>query len=241
MTTPGGDAPDGAYVIGSRFGSDETEAGIRAKLRGGTLNGYEDSQMQWQGLTSDLAELADEIRDGQLDLIDRIDLLEGVEGYCSTFLGKNWNVAPGQRIKLPFDVQLGPNKGAVPYNDGIRLLSKGLWRSDCHVSFYKSPGAAIAASVHVMVCRVSDDTVYSEHEYDIVVTASGAETAAFSHTFVISSNDNFYVRVEVKHNRNARHGVYGGTLRSALSVNKWDNGTSNNVVLPVAPEGGNLG
>lgn len=33
MTTPGGSAPDGAYVIGTRFGSDETEAGIRNKLK----------------------------------------------------------------------------------------------------------------------------------------------------------------------------------------------------------------
>lgn len=44
MTTPGGSAPDGAYVIGTRFGSDENEAGIRNKIKGSALSGFQGAQ-----------------------------------------------------------------------------------------------------------------------------------------------------------------------------------------------------
>lgn len=44
MTTPGGNAPDGAYVIGSRYGQDENEAGIRDRIRGPALGGFQDAQ-----------------------------------------------------------------------------------------------------------------------------------------------------------------------------------------------------
>lgn len=44
MTTPGGNAPDGAYVIGTRYGQDETEAGIRGKLKNPTVNNFTKGQ-----------------------------------------------------------------------------------------------------------------------------------------------------------------------------------------------------
>lgn len=44
MTTPGGNAPDGAYVIGTRYGQDETEAGIRGKLKNPTVNNFAKGQ-----------------------------------------------------------------------------------------------------------------------------------------------------------------------------------------------------
>lgn len=44
MTTPGGNAPDGAYVVGTRYGQDETEAGIRGKIKGNAIGGFANGQ-----------------------------------------------------------------------------------------------------------------------------------------------------------------------------------------------------
>ncbi len=239
MTTPGGSAPDGAYVVGSKYGSDVTEDSVRAITRG-AIGGFESAQDSWHGLTSDLADLADEIRDGQLDLMDRIDLLEGVYGYCNLFMSQNWLVAQQQLLTLPFDTQLGPSVGAVPLNGGIKLQHKGLWRADTLVSFDAVSGTT-RAEVYITVWNTTTDMMYSETRFDIVLTNAGSETAAFSKTFVIPTDNTYAVTVRVKHYSSSRARVFGGTLRSALSVNKWSTNTDNNVDIPVAPDGGELG
>ncbi|MGY2060374.1 hypothetical protein ACW9HQ_36390, partial [Nocardia gipuzkoensis] len=183
-------------------------------------------------------------RDGQADLGSRLDLLESVSGYQSLFMGKSWDVVGGKWVTLPFDEQLGPNKDADKFLNGIRFKSKGLWRSDAHVTFAPAPpawgGNAVPAQVLVEVKQVGDLKTYTAHEYDIVITQLGAETAAFSHTFVIPEDDQFFVTVSVYHPKSSAT-VYGGTLRSALSVNRWDLGTNNAVVKPTVPNGGSLG
>lgn len=49
MTTPGGSAPDGAYVVGSRYGQDETADGVNAKIRGKALGGFQNAQSGFHG------------------------------------------------------------------------------------------------------------------------------------------------------------------------------------------------
>lgn len=244
MTTPGGyPNPDVAFVwgSGSSYGQDITEASAHALMRGETLTGYTDAQDSWKGLVSDLADLSDQVRDDQLGLNDRLDLLDGVNGYCSLFMSQNWSVAQNQLLTLPFDSQLGPAKGAEPHSDGILLKTKGLWRADAHVTADRMTSSSFSAQVYVSVMNVTSGAVFTEHQFDIVLTSSGSETAAFSHTFVIPTDDTFVVRARFQHNRNARLKVFGGTLRSALSVNKWDSRTDNALVLPDAPDGGELG
>lgn len=99
MTTPGGNAPDGAYVIGTRFGSDETEAGIRARLKGQAIGGFADAQglfgALFAGITQWLTNLnavvdeqvtqAGEITDTLTDHENRIDLLEGGSVVVRTY------------------------------------------------------------------------------------------------------------------------------------------------------------
>lgn len=67
MTTPGGSAPDGAYVVGSRYGQDETSATVNAKIRGQTLGGFQTAQTGFKGwiggLFSGFANLAEGIGD----------------------------------------------------------------------------------------------------------------------------------------------------------------------------------
>ncbi|OZD23811.1 hypothetical protein CH253_08080 [Rhodococcus sp. 06-156-3C] len=246
MTMPNGAPPEGAYVIndGKKFGSNESEASVRGLIRNGALQGYGRAQTGWQGVTSALAVKASELEDFQLDMNGRLDLLESVEGYCSTFLSKNWNVT-GNNVwrTLPFDSQLGPNKGADPFEDGIKMRERGLWRCDAHVTFYAAPsgwgGGNTPAAARLLVMNAETKETHTERRFDLVITPYGADTASFSNTFVIPEDDKFMVVCQVVHRR-ASHWLYGGTVRSALSVNKWDNGTANDVDLPVAPDGGTL-
>ncbi|MBD8056715.1 fibronectin type III domain-containing protein [Rhodococcus ruber] len=52
MTTPGGSAPDGAYVIGSGYGSDVTEDSVRSMIKGSVLSPWSKAQNNYQTSTA---------------------------------------------------------------------------------------------------------------------------------------------------------------------------------------------
>ncbi|MEV0759510.1 hypothetical protein [Nocardia sp. NPDC050435] len=245
MTYPGGSPTDGAWVIGSKYGSDITKESAMTTITGGTLGPAKSAQNTLKAVDKAFNDRLDQFRDAQLDLTDRLDLLESVSGYCSLFLSKNWNLrGNGEFRLLPFDTQLGPRKGTSLAASGIKLGGKGLWRCDAHLTWYPAPSGwgqvNTPAAARVTVVYADTLSIYTERRYDMVITPYGAETASFSHTFVIPDDEKFIVRLEAGHTRDW-HMLYGGTVRSALSVNKWDTGTVNNVNLPTAPDGGNLG
>lgn len=71
------------------------------------------------------------IRDAQLDLQNRTDLLEGVQGYAHAYMTKNinaqWSLGDNWRT-MPFDGQVGPSVGATVRSDGrVEMGSEGLW------------------------------------------------------------------------------------------------------------------
>ncbi|WP_072814266.1 hypothetical protein [Rhodococcus zopfii] len=245
MTTPGQNAPDGAWQFGDRMGQEYTgmtTADVIAMMTGQARSDLNTASNGWNGVVFDLNDIRTQFQDGQLELNERTELLEGVSGYCQVFMSKNWNVVQNQLITLPFDAQLGPEKGAFPHGgNGIRLATRGLWRADLHVTADKMTNSNFQAEVYVSVMNLATGLVFTEHQYDMVLTPSGSETASFSITFVIPDDNNYVVRARVKHNRTNRLKIFGGTVRSALSVNKWDNRTTNALVLDEAPDGGDLG
>lgn len=242
MTSPDGALPAGSLAPGL-FAAAQAQTAEEAKraATGGALGGFEDAQESYWGFESDVADIADQARDEQLDLNDRVDLLEGVHGYCNLFMSANWLTAQNQLLTLPFDTQLGPNIGAEPHDGGILLMTKGLWRADTIITCDKMTSSSYTAQVFISVLSASSGAVYSETRYDIVLTPSGSESAAFSKTFVIPTGEAYVVKVRIQHNRTARLRVFGGTLRSALSVNKWSSETTNNVEIAEPPDGGELG
>lgn len=256
MTAPGAPMPDGAYVVGDGKGygqgqdkGDGTEAHVRNQMRGGPLGGYENAQNTLKIVSDDIDGKIGQAVDKQVELSDRLELLEGVQGYCSTYLGLNWNITGQKRITLPFNTQLGPRKGVdLVGGNAVKLLSKGLWRADAHVSFMPPApswlgNATVNIEVYIKVYVLSsgvNGAAYSETRYDIAVNSVGPETAAFSKTFVIPSDGLYGVCVQVYQPKAQLIGLYGGTLRSALSVNKWDNGTINNVIADNVGNGGTL-
>ena len=247
MTTPGQNAPDGAWQYGDRMG--QQMAGMSAdeviEMMTGQTRGKANAAVGgWNGMVADVDDLAAQVPDVQLELNERVDLLDGVRGYCNSFLGANWTVGGNADKQLPFDSQIGPPKGAVLYNGvGIKLLEKGLWRADVHLSFQVQSGwftGAALASVFLTVRPVSAPlAVFTRRQYSLVIGRAGDETANFSHTFVVPDDNAFFVTVELNH-KNTKQTVFGGTVRSGLSVNKWDFRIDNAVVAPTVPDGGTL-
>lgn len=139
MTTPGQNAPDGAYAIGSRYGQDRTEENIRSQIKAPPINAWQYAQdviKEW--CMVERKSLADH-KDGQHNIRDRMDLLNQNDGYGCAFMGFNWGVGHSQWVVLPFDEQLGPMKHVqvtepIPGESGfLTLKAGGLWRIDTHI------------------------------------------------------------------------------------------------------------
>lgn len=115
MTTPGGSAPDGAYVVGSRYGQDETPEGVNTKIRTPALAGFKNAQTGLHGgflggivgaITGGqffnlggLSTYSTEMRENQIVLSNRIDqLMFGGTRY--TFMVSGWweNPGPGKTV-----------------------------------------------------------------------------------------------------------------------------------------------
>lgn len=140
-------------------------------------------------LPSSVSETAIEIRDGQIDLKDRADLLEGVRGYAAAYQTKNvytgytQEVIPGfpwwtsnrvaQRM-LPFGGQVGPSKGATVETNGIRFDEPGLWLVFlmCRRHGGETPGQTVSwqdstdSRVYMNIMKPSGD-VYSPKEISL--------------------------------------------------------------------------
>ena len=124
MTTPNQPPIDGAYVIGSRFGSDQTEAGIRSRLKA-PLNGFANAQSGFGALFAEIAQWianfnmvideqitqAGEITDDLTNLENRVELLEGGAVTVRTyFYNELWTKPPGL-IRLGVAVEGGGHAG----------------------------------------------------------------------------------------------------------------------------------
>lgn len=248
MTTPYASPPDGAYVIGdeSQWGQGLTEAEVIARISGQAELNYNAAAGEWGGTYDELIQLSNAVEEGQLELGGRVDLLEAVAGYGSCFMGKNWEI-PGSTIyTLPFDTQLGPSKDVLFEQNGIKVLTKGLWRADAMVTLFPPPpnwfsgASAVGVTFYLSVYSADGAALYSEKQHNAVANSYGAESASWSHTFVVPEDDEYVVKVRMGHPQSSAAKVYGGTMRSALSVNKWDVGTANAVVAPTVPDGGTL-
>lgn len=246
MTTPNQPAPSGAYIIGdgNSFGQGMTPEMAIAQMTGQAEIAYNVAAGEWGNVYDEFGDRVEAIEDGQTDLGDRVDLLEGVYGYGNCFLSNNWFVSGGARRTLPFDTQLGPSVNVEFESDGIMLGTKGLWRADAHIPF--APGESnffTATPSPVQVYLQVLDTVtannYTEHRYDVLISTQGAESCSFAHTFVVPEDNRYLVRVQVNTSV-GRVYLYGGSSRSGLSVNKWSGETTNNEIQPVVPDGGTL-
>lgn len=78
-------------------------------------------------LPSGVRDAAVQIRDGQLDLNDRQDLLDNLLNMGRTYCSATRQYSANTWTKMPFDSQLGVLRECEIIPGGIRLLKKGQW------------------------------------------------------------------------------------------------------------------
>lgn len=246
MTAPDGFTPEGAYTPASLPSMQSlTEEKIRARLRkpvddamgemgvglrDGFLAGIADALRGvvraplFQGV-------ADAFEDGQAALVGRLDLLDGVRGYCQAYMSRNVNGEWGTNNTrmLPFDAPLGPSRGAHvdATKGGIVMDEEGLWtisllctarQTSYTASWLDTDSVRVTLRVHR-----PDGSVYSQKLLQYLAGKS-AVTPTVSVPVTVDQ-PGYYVTVEAYSSR--WRWWDGGTRYSALAVVKHDNRTIN--------------
>lgn len=211
MSYPVGPAPDGAFVVGSRYGQDLTPDKVMTTIKTPVLNPWSLAQINfWDLLFQRESALAD-IKDGQNQYADQVALLEASSGHAAMVMSKNWNVPFNRWVVLPFDTQMGPVKNAAAGIPQRSLVIKqpGLWRIDALATtegeFTEARIVVIggifttqyyyhAISTSYMIEVVRGGQLFAARQYDNVgdnteylayTNLLGERSSAFSHTFVI--------------------------------------------------------
>lgn len=241
MTAPDGFTPEGAYTPESLPSMQSlTEEKIRARLRkpvddamGKMAAGLRDGLVQ--GIADALRgvvraplfqDVADAFEDGQAALVGRLDLLDGVRGYCQAYMSRNVNGEWGtdNTRMLPFDAPLGPSKGAHvdATRGGIVMDEAGLWTISLlctarQTSYTSSWLDTDSVRVTLRVHR-PNGSLYSQKTLQYLAGKS-AVTPTVSVPVTVDQ-PGYYVTVEAYSSR--WRWWDGGTRYSALSVVKHD-------------------
>lgn len=201
------------------------------------LNGIENAIPDW--FPKPIKDFAVTVRDKQLELANRYDLLDGVRGYCSAYQSQNiniaWNSNGNWRI-LPFNGAFGPAKGAHIAGDGITFDEKGLWivsaaiRADATAAT-PSFGSTDQIEMRVELCE-ANGTIVSTMAYQANV---GTSATSIGGTFpILIDTPGQYVQVACWSNR--WRWWTGGARWARLSVVKQDNRVENKPKLDVGNE-----
>ena len=176
------------------------------------------------------------IRDAQLDLQARTDLLEGVQGYAHAYMTKNinaqWNLGNNWRT-MPFDGQVGPSVGATVRSDGrVEMGSEGLW-----LIYAKTHGRSTGftggggVTMRVNVYRPDGSAYSSAYVRGTSLVDAGAVVSTYGNVSLVAvvpvviDEPGCYVRVDTW--TAAWRWWDGGTQLSSLSVVKQSSNTEN--------------
>ena len=203
---------------------------LQAGVRDGLLAGIADA-LRGVVRAPLFQDVADAFEDGQAALRDRLDLLDGVRGYCQAYMSRNVNGEWGTNNTrlLPFDVPLGPSKGAHvdATRGGIVMDEVGLWTISLmctarQTSYTSSWLDTDSVRVTLRVHR-PDGSVYSQKLLQYLAGKS-AVTPTVSVPVTVDQ-PGYYVTVEAYSSR--WRWWDGGTRYSALAVVKHDDRTIN--------------
>ena len=176
------------------------------------------------------------IRDAQLDLKNRTDLLEGVQGYAHAYMTKNvnaaWSLGDNWRT-MPFNGQVGPSVGATVRSDGrVSMDSEGLWMIYAKVhgrstSFTGDGGVTLRVNVY----RPDGSHYNSSYVRGTSLVNAGAVSSTYGNVSLVAvvpivvDQPGCYVRVDTW--TAAWRWWDGGTQLSSLSVVKQSQNTVN--------------
>ena len=170
--------------------------------------------------------VAEAFEDGQTALKNRLDLLDGVRGYCQAYMSRNVNGEWGTNNtrQLPFDAPLGPSKGAHvdASKGGIVMDESGLWTISlmCTARWTSYTSSWLDTDSVRVTLRVHrpDGSVYSQKVLQYLAGKSAVSPTVS--VPVVVDEPGFYVTVEGYSSR--WRWWDGGTRYSALAVVKHD-------------------
>lgn len=245
--------------------------GIRPNGQGLPQVAYDTPQDQFGGLVSELEstgatagegvadiaataesanETAQQVALTQAQMNGRLDLLDGVRGYCAAYQSLNITTGkmeatdplgwfpkfyPEERI-LPFDAQIGPAKGAKVGADGIEFEASGLWT--VHVLCRReNPNDKNPSSTVTLRCVAPNGDLFAESEYVLqrylVDSSADANVRPYPEAVSVSMTvpivipaPGYKIAVFVKDSTSSQWWT-GGTKYSSLAVVKHDNRVEN--------------
>lgn len=235
MTSPNKPSVDGAYTASDiaqmqQVTQQNYEQQLRDRVLGGFLTGHNNFRESiqktvldpirqiFQGLVpKGWEDVAQAFQDGQVALKSRLDLLSTLLDYGSCYMdAKGGFLEFGLNSgTMPFVNQLGPMKGCELYDDGIRLLDKGLWDIRAQLTFGWNALAVGSGHVEwrVRVYR-PDGALFSEQ---IGHTWNVREHSATIVSSVVVPEPNYVVKVEISWIHGSRQ-IWGGPANNRLVV-----------------------
>lgn len=183
----------------------------------------------------------DRIRDGQLELNEKIGLVELISGYACAYMKANRYKDRAKWVPMEFEGQLGPVKNALVEDGGI-TLAEGTWVLDAQCT-HDHHVDRLTSRIRLEVTK-PDGTVFSVKDAYGEVLPNKWTTRQVHHTIVVPG-PGYRVRVWTYYNTGSFFGVYnrllwrGGTALSHLSAHRLDQDTSNAVVEEDVPTIGN--
>lgn len=222
--------------------------GIAAIFGGGNSENYTPGSM--------LAIAADK----QLELNNRLDLMEDVSGYICTYMGQNRYKDRNKWNLMEFNRQLGPEKNAELITSGSYAnsiwLAKGTWvisaqiAHDQHVDRRASRMRLTCVAPWAVSTDNPDGIISTKESHQEVLPDKGL-TIPLQHTVVVSEDAGAYVFVTSWYSVGTFVGIYtrlrylGGTHLTHLTAHRLDLNTANAVreedVPTVGSDSGNDG
>lgn len=167
------------------------------------------------------------VKEGQLELNNRVDLLSPIQDYGSVYIPAGDDQLKGAQT-LPFTAQIGPMRGCKQYRNGIMFLDKGLWdiRAQVTTSWVRTLTLGQQDVPVVLKVFTPSGQLFSSQR-------SNGNTAGVNTQTIVSSvvvpESGYYVEVEIEYIYTGR-GIYRGpawTRLTAQHISREVHGTWN--------------
>ncbi|AIT62186.1 hypothetical protein [Corynebacterium doosanense] len=171
------------------------------------------------GIFAPVGEAIKPIRDGQLDLLERTDLLEGIQGYCAAYLTENINVewSRDNWRDIKYSGRLGPEKSISldPSSGQMVLGGGGLYTAYAKLHARRTSFTGGDYGYLIVEVLRPDSTVYSRSHSEFVIPRDREQTLFTAYPFVVPAEG---YRVKVRAYSDNWRWWQGGTERSTLHV-----------------------
>lgn len=178
-----------------------------------------------------------EVVDGQLEIQNRLDLMEQVSGYATAYCPENYMQGGGSTfLTVRFKARLGPHKNAVVNGDGTISVAKGTWMVYCLVTTDTNTNSP-TGFLRIEVLR-PDGSEYSIKEVQQNIEGGKWNSFHAVHSVVVPG-PGYKVRARFRYSpaQVLKTLIRGGTHLSHLTVQRMDLSAKSEQVDESVPTG----